>query len=163
MSSTDAFEQSLEQATEHAPAWRFEDDGATIIGEVVSFSEYDAGWGAYPIITLRLSDGSERALHAQREVLQQELAKARPRIGERIGVKWLGQAEGKTYHRYLLRVDRPEGDTLDWSRYAEGAPEEPPAVAETPRAPAPAAAAAPVGDPGPVEPAAGAGDEDIPF
>jgi hypothetical protein len=163
MSQTDTFEQQLEHATEHAPAWRFERDGATIIGEVVGFSEYDAGWGPYPILTLRLSDGSERAVHAQREVLQQELAKARPCVGERLGIKYLGQPEGKKYHRYLVRVDRPEGATFDWGRYVEGAPEEPPAVAESPRAPAPAAAAAPVGDPGPTEPAAGAGDEDIPF
>jgi hypothetical protein len=163
MSSTDAFEQSLEQAQEHAKAWRFDLDGPMIVGHVIGFGEFDAGWGDYPIVTLRLADGSERAVHCQREVLQQELAKARPRIGERIGVKWLGKPEDKTYHKYLVRVDRPEGETLDWSRYAEGAPEEPSAVAESPRAPAPAAAAAPVGDPGPMEPGAGAGDEDIPF
>lgn len=159
--SPDPFEQQLEHATEHAQAWRFDVDGPLIIGHVVGFGEFDAGWGPYPIVTLRLADGSERSVHCQREVLSQELAKARPQVGERLGIKWLGQPEGKKYHRYVVRVDRVAGSTIDWGRYVEGAPEEQPAVAESPLPPAPAYA--PVGDPGPMEPAAGAGDDDIPF
>jgi hypothetical protein len=120
MSTTaDEFEQSLDQAQEYAKAWRFDVDGPVIVGHVVSFGEFDAGWGPYPIATVRLADGSERSVHCQREVLSRELAKVRPRIGERIGIKWLGQPEGKRYHRYIVRVDRPEDETLDWDRYVE--------------------------------------------
>jgi len=120
----DDFAQRLEHADEHAPAWRFDDDGPLIIGTVKGFGEFDAGWGAYPIVNLQLADGTERAVHCQREVLSRELAKARPQVGERIGIKWLGQPEGKKYHRYVVRIDRPDGATLDWSRYAEGVSED---------------------------------------
>ncbi len=152
----DSFEEQMAQlADSYAEAWRFETDGATIIGTVVGFSEWDAGWGPYPILTLRLADGSERALHAQREVLQRELAAVRPQIGERIGVKWLGQPDGKSYHRFQVRVDRPEGTTADWSRYVPGVEEPPPRpVAST---------APPAGDPGPEPGSRWGGDDDIPF
>jgi hypothetical protein len=150
----DEFEESLEHAEEHAQAWRFDRDGAVIVGHVVGFGEFDAGWGPYPIVTLRLADGTERAVHCQREVLSQELAKARPRVGERIGVKWLGQPAGKKYHRYVVRIDRPAGSTFDWARYVEGSD-----IEQQP--PGPTAPAAAAGDPGPTPPAAG--DEDIPF
>ena len=153
----DEFEASLDHAEEHARAWRFDQDGAVIVGHVVGFGEFDAGWGAYPIVTLRLVDGIERAVHCQREVLSHELAKAGPRIGERIGIKWLGQPEGKKYHRYVVRVDRPEGSTFDWARYVDSAdleqPAGPTAPAATDRTPLAVVST----------PAATADDEDIPF
>lgn len=150
----DDFEESLEHADEYAPAWRFDQDGAVIVGHVVGFGEFDAGWGTYPIVTLRLADDSERAIHCQREVLSQELAKARPRIGERIGIKWLGQPDGKKYHRYTVRIDRPEGTSLDWGRYVEGAAGEdtPSAHTDSPH---------PSGDPGSEAPPVTS--DDIPF
>jgi hypothetical protein len=118
---TDRFEESLEHTEEYAKAWLFEQDGPLIVGEVTGFGEFDAGWGPYAILTLCLANGSKRSVHCQRQVLTDELAKARPRIGERVGIKWLGQPEGKKYHRYVVRVDRPEGATCDWGRYVEGA------------------------------------------
>jgi hypothetical protein len=153
----DEFEHSLDQAQDHAKAWRFDQDGAMIVGEVVGFGEYDAGWSPYPIVTLRLADGNERAVHCQREVLSRELARARPQIGERLGIKWLGQPDGKKYHRYVVRVDRPEGTTFDWGRYVEGAAVEEAAPVRTAPTSVPAD-----GDPGPQPPAFG-GDDDIPF
>jgi hypothetical protein len=153
---TDEFEQSMEIADDYAKAWRFDQDGPLIVGHVIGFGEFDAGWGPYPIITLRQADGGERSVHCQREVLARELAKARPRIGERIGIKWLGQPDGKSYHRYVVRIDRPQGDTLDWSRYVPGVED------TTPAAAAPAPAGRPAANGAPAAPAPVA-DEDIPF
>jgi hypothetical protein len=151
----DEFEQRLENASHYPPAWRFDQDGAVIVGELVGFGEFDAGYGPYPIVTLRLADGTQRAVHCQREVLSRELAKARPRIGERLGIKWLGIPEGKSYHRYVVRVDRPQGSSLDWGRYVDGA------SAEEVEPPA-AAVGAMAGDPGPDQRSPVA-DEEIPF
>ncbi len=156
----DTFEEEMAQlADDYAQAWRFETDGPLIIGVVISFSEWDAGWGTYPILGLRLADGTERAVHCQHEVLQRELSKARPRIGERVGIKWLGTPEDKSYHRYRVRVDRPEGHEIDWSRYGSGVEELPPARSAPPT-PGELAAAAQIGDPG--APVLDDG-EDIPF
>jgi hypothetical protein len=155
---TDEFEQSMEIAEDYAAAWRFDSDGPLIVGHVIGFGEFDAGWGPYPIVTLRLADGRERSVHCQREVLARELAKARPRIGERVGIKWLGQPEGKSYHRYVVRIDRSQGDTLDWSRYVPGVEDATPPVT-TPAPPPPNVPPAASGAAAPAH----AADDDISF
>jgi len=154
--TADEFEQSLDHAEDYAQAWRFDQDGPVIVGHVESFGAFDAGWGEYPIVTLRLADGTKRSVHCQREVLSHELAKVRPRIGERVGIKWLGVPDGKKYHRYIVKVDRPEGETFDWGRYVDSG-DEPSAPAPPTQAPHLAPVPPPADDRPPV------GDEDIPF
>ena len=49
-------------------------------------------YGTYPIVTLRNDAGDgEYAVHGFHTVLKNELAKRPPRIGERLGIKYLGQ------------------------------------------------------------------------
>jgi hypothetical protein len=102
---------------EFAPAWRPQ-AGDTLTGEVVGIGErvgYDDE--VYPIITVRTDDG-ELAFHAFHTVARNELAKARPAIGEVIGVKYAGQKPGArgSYHAYRVVVDRPQ-QAFNWSRY----------------------------------------------
>ena len=89
---------SLEKAldTDYAPAWRPE-AGDKLVGEIVGLSErpgYDET--PYPIVTVRQDDGTELALHAFHTVIANELAKQRPVVGERIGVKYLGRTAIRT-------------------------------------------------------------------
>jgi hypothetical protein len=159
----DDFEQQLESAGDRAEAWIPENDGPLIVGHIVSFGEFDAGYGPYPIVTIRREDGSERAVHCQREVLVDELAKVAPTLGERIGIKWLGKPEGKEYHRYLVRVDRPANASPDWSRYSQHADAPPSMAAPAARPAPPATAPAPAALPAQAPPAPAQSDEDIPF
>ena len=66
-------------------------------------------------------------MHAFHSVAANELAKARPAIGERIGIKYLGQRDGQggtRYHAYRVKVERDDAG-FAWARYgAEDTPAE---------------------------------------
>lgn len=104
----------------YAAAWRPDVDDK-LVGEVVALSERDGGYGNYPILTLRRDDGEELAVHAMHYVLSSELAKLRPKIGDRLAIKYLGKIAPKTgapYHAYRVVSDAAAGG-LDWSRYGD--------------------------------------------
>src|SRR5205085_256955 len=105
-----------------APAWKPE-PGEKLVGEIVSISEREGGFGRYPIVTLRSDDGAEIAVHAFRTVLASKLAEVRPKVGERLGVKYEGEVAGaeRRYHSYKVAVDRAERP-VDWSSYSEDVP-----------------------------------------
>jgi len=107
-----------------APAWRPQ-PGDKLVGEIVGISERTGQFEAYPIITVRQDDGTERAWHAFHTVAASELAKQRPKVGERIGVKYTGQRAGQggtSYHAYKVQVDRGEVAGIDWTKYGDEAP-----------------------------------------
>jgi hypothetical protein len=54
-------------------------------------------------------------------VLANELARIAPKIGDQVGVKYVGKDPDKGYHRYRVRRDG-EGDTFNWGRF--GSPDE---------------------------------------
>lgn len=143
-------EDRLEQG--NARAWRpDQDDPDLLVGEVVDIDSGSSDYqGVYPILTVRKEDGEEVAVHAFHTVLKNELVRQRPKAGERIGIKFLGEqptkpgSPYKSFIGYRVKVDRVGGD-YDWSQV--GAEPEPEA------APLP---------PGP-EPTSPVGDDDIPF
>jgi hypothetical protein len=106
---------------EYAEAWK-PDPGDKLIGSVVEISQRDGTFGAYPILTVRQDDGTELALHAFHTVVANELARARPEIGERIAIKYIGMKPGSDgragYHAYKVAVDRPE-PVFNWGAYAD--------------------------------------------
>ncbi len=116
---------SIEAAldADYATAWKPE-PGDTLIGQVTEITERDGGYGVYPIVTVKRDDGEELALHAYHTVAQNELAEQRPQIGERIGIKYVGRVAGKdakgSYHAYRIKVDRPDGPSINWARYSDG-------------------------------------------
>jgi hypothetical protein len=101
---------------QYAPAWKPE-PGDKVAGIVVDQSEWDAGFGRYPILTLRTEEG-EIAIHAFHEVLQSELARIAPKEGDLLGVKYVGKDPDKGYHRYRVRRSG-EGGGVEWSKYAD--------------------------------------------
>jgi len=113
---------------DYAPAWR-PNPGDALVGEVTDLSANTGYDGApYPIVTVRQDDGRELALHAFHTVARNELAKQRPQIGERIGIKYTGEkatADGRgKFHGYRVAVDRPQA-AFDWGTYGDGDASEP--------------------------------------
>jgi len=137
-----------------APAWRPDkDDSAVLVGEIVDIDEGTSDYDPYPLLTIRQDDGTELAVHAFHTVLKNELIRQRPKIGERIGIKYLGEqptkpgSKFKSFIGYKVKVDRAAAE-FDWSKIgAEAEPE--PAYDE--------ASVEPVTVP------AGAGEDNIPF
>lgn len=102
-------------------------EGDKLIGTVVDIDERDGGYGSYPIIVVLTDSGDQLAFHAFHTVAKSELAKARPVVGDRIGVKYLGKPEGKNYESYRITVARDDGrQQLDWDRIGAEAEAEAP-------------------------------------
>lgn len=141
-------------------AWRpDQDDADTLIGEVVDIQIGTSDYGQYPIIVIRQEDGTEKAVHGFHSVLQNELMKHRPNVGERVGIKFLGDVPTKpgspykSYKGYRVQVERDKGATFDWGKL--GAAEEPDVGGRV--------VYDEVNQRPPVTVPEGAGDDDIPF
>jgi hypothetical protein len=104
---------------EFAPAWR-PAPGEKVVGTVVALDTRDGAFGRYPIVTLN-TGGEEVALHAFHEVLANELARLAPKIGDELGVKYLGQHTEKGYHQYRVRRAGGSGG-FAWGEF--GTPDE---------------------------------------
>ena len=141
-------------ASDGAPAWRPDQtDPDTLIGTVVEISFASSDYEPYPLLVIRQEDGSEKAVHAFHTVLKNELLRQKPNIGERIGIKYLGEqptkpgSKFKSFIGYRVKVDRQAG-AFDWNQVGAPAPEVDPYQAPTPET---------------VTVPEGAGDDDIPF
>lgn len=147
-----SFEDRLEAGL--APAWRPDkEDTDTLIGVVTDIQMASSDYEPYPLVVIRRDDGSEVAVHAFHTVLKNELLRHKPNIGERVGIKYLGEqptkpgSKFKSFIGYRVKVDREAG-SFDWG--SVGKPQETP---EAYREPEQVAVTVPDG----------AGDDDIPF
>ena len=106
---------------DYAEAWR-PTAGDSLFGEVVEIGERAGEHGSYPIVTVKQTDGEERAFHAFHTVAANQLAEARPKVGDEIGIRYKGKVSGEgphgDYHSYRVVVDRPSRD-IDWAQYGE--------------------------------------------
>jgi hypothetical protein len=100
---------------EFAPAWT-PVAGDSIVGIVTDLSSREGEYGTYPIVTVRGDDG-ERALHCFHEVLANELARIAPKVGDQLGVKYVGRHPERGYHIY--RVRRGGDESFDWGRFGD--------------------------------------------
>lgn len=105
-----------------AQAWRPQ-VGEKLTGVVVAIGERISNYNdkPYVVLTVRTDDGHEFVVHAFHTVLAQELAMQRPQVGDRIGIRYDGQPEGKNYESYRVVVERnAPAPELDWERIAAG-------------------------------------------
>jgi hypothetical protein len=120
MTATASLEDRLRLSQERE-AWR-PAAGEQLVGTVLSITERESNYGGtYPLLVVATDDGRALDVHAFESVLLDELAKLRPRVGERIGIAYLGKHEERGYHRYRLVVDRDAQPSVDWDRYGEQA------------------------------------------
>ena len=118
--STKDFAHSLDQG--FPEAWRPDQGGENnpnpLIGVFKEMNSASTAYGPCWVMTIELEDGTERTVWLIHTVLRNELARARPEPGERIGIKYMGkQGEGQTaYVGYRVKVDRPQGRAFDWGK-----------------------------------------------
>jgi hypothetical protein len=114
--------------------------------------------GEYDVVVLEVEGVGEVAVHCQSTVLANQMHRARPVFGERVGVQYLGEVERQgapNYSNYVVRVDRAmNGGAVRWA----DSPSDPDPV---PAAPPPAAVASPVANSGATS--AAMADDEIPF
>ena len=141
-------------------AWRpDQEDADMLIGEVVEIEVGQSDYGAYPILVVKLSDGTEKAVHGFHSVLQNELLKSQPQIGEKVGIKYLGDvptkpgSKYKSYKGYRVKVERAQGAAFDWNKIGQSSEDQSGHIVY----------GQVQAQPEPVTVPAGAGDDDIPF
>lgn len=82
--------------------------GDTIIGNVVRFEhpETKKDKRILPIVVLEVErDGAAEELRVavKHKILGDELLDAKVQVGDRVAIRFLGQPEGKSYYKYLVR------------------------------------------------------------
>ena len=106
----------------YAPAWRPEQPGETLMGEVLEYSTAASQFGACPVVTVVDENGEAHSVWLLTAVLRSQFGKARPKIGERIGIRFLGRrisASGMEYSDWRVEVDRDPADELpDFNSWA---------------------------------------------
>jgi len=113
-----SFTDKLDQ--EFAPAWRPDQDGAKnpIVGTFLRMEQATTSYGACWLMILDV-DGDEIAVWLLHTVLKNELARAKPKPGEKVAIKYLGKktSEGGTkYAAYRVAVDRPVEEAFNWNQ-----------------------------------------------
>jgi hypothetical protein len=122
------FEERVANAGNFAKAWIWDEDGATVMGEVVAIGERinPLTGDPYPIITLKLQGGEERAVHGLQAALRGQIGQASPRLGERVGIK-RGAEKRKPrdparspYWPFSVIIEgREDGSAIDLGKYAQ--------------------------------------------
>jgi len=104
--------------------------GDILVGTVARYDSGTTHFGTYPICVVHDEQtGQEMSIWIFHHVLLDEFRKRRPKVGERVGVKRLQDAQtadGQRYRRYAVRVDREEADVPDLDQYSAPADAPPP-------------------------------------
>lgn len=112
------FEERLDRFPE---GWRPK-AGDKLIGNIVEISARESEYGGtYPLVIVSTEDGREVAIHGFHAVLKNELARLRPKTGDKLGVRYHGRdAAGWEKYRVLLERTEPEdAPAPDWAAMTE--------------------------------------------
>lgn len=117
---------------------KFETEGDTIVGEIVSVTKgTDFNGAPCPKLTIRTDDGDDKIVNAGQVVLQNRLAEVTPRVGERIGIVYEGPGKaqpGKTAPKLFTITVRGLDGVVRQAPAASSAPTPAPAPASAPNA-----------------------------
>lgn len=92
-----------------APAWKPEPD-EFVAGTILSIWEATGEYGSSPAMTLSQRDGTEVTVYCSATVLRNQFERAKPSVGDTVGIKYLGEVENpkskRTYKNYQMKVVR---------------------------------------------------------
>jgi hypothetical protein len=93
--------QAVEQAENDAEAWRPDQGGPqSIAGQVTAISHRDAGYGPYPILTLRLQDNTVVAWHAMGTVAEGLVNDHNVQVGHGVAIAYRGKQTSRSGNEY---------------------------------------------------------------
>ena len=109
----DSFLDTLSNAEGGFPAaWRAEKEGDMLVGTITGFDQVTGDYGTQTVCTVLDEDTDEEvALYISSTVLKSQFQRLDPKVGERLGVKYVGLVDSKVrgrqpYKNYIVRVDR---------------------------------------------------------
>ena len=101
-------ERELNEWDGNWPAcWRPK-EGETLVGTIRMYSTGQSVYGPVRTVIVERSNGERVSLWLSSTVLLACFQQQKPKVGERIGLKYLGKHPEKGYRRYRLVVDREE-------------------------------------------------------
>ncbi len=116
---------------DYAPGWRPQ-PGEKVRGKLVDLASRERddafGGGQYAILTIeldesaRIKDGTVDdfvAIHALHEVLERELARIRPKLGDELGILYQGKHADRGYHKYRVHRYGDGGGGFDWTGFGD--------------------------------------------
>lgn len=116
MAKSDAQSSFMEQLdVQGAEGWKPE-EGDTIVGHIQNITASMPGqYGIYPIVTLVTEEGELVNVHAFHTTLRNRLLEKRPKVGEKVAIRYNGRVQSKDrnrspYYNYSVVVDRPNED-----------------------------------------------------
>ena len=105
-----------------ARRWEFEDDGDTLVGEVVGLGEYTGEYGTSRTVTIlpdventlekgeRVQAGEPLIFYASAKIAADELDAKDPRVGDELGIAYKGEKSSKdgknTYKVFRMAIKR---------------------------------------------------------
>lgn len=117
--------------------WKPDTEGDTVKGKLIDRGEWTGDYGTSPTLTIQTDAGDIYVVFCSSGVLKSNVERQNPQIGDEVGIRYLGEAEGKsgrTYKNFKFVVVRsaaneiaaagPAGDTETQAA--------PPAAATTP-------------------------------
>ena len=90
--------------------------GDQLVGEIVDVTERETRFGAYPLLVVRDDAGVERNVHCLRGGLLWPVVRARPNVGDRVGIRYDGQSDGQDAHRYAVAFENAAETAPDWDK-----------------------------------------------
>jgi hypothetical protein len=99
---------------EWPPCWRPK-EGETLVGRILRYSQGQTMYGPCHTVILHKDDGSRVSVWLSSTVLLSQFREQKPKVGERVGIRYLGKHPDKGYKRFALLVDRGEAQETDFS------------------------------------------------
>lgn len=87
-------------------------------GEIIDISEHETKYGPYPVLVVRDDNGEARTVHCLRGALLWSVVRARPSVGDRIGIRYDGQTGSSNAHRYMVAFETATETAPNWDRIA---------------------------------------------
>lgn len=111
----------LDQNGEYPERWAPE-PGDSISGIVRRYTDVDLPVsGLTRLCVLERPNGDVETVFISATVLKGEFKKLRPRVGERVAIKYLGTPPNKNYKKFtVICPDRPLADEPEWDSYDGG-------------------------------------------
>jgi hypothetical protein len=110
---TETLREKLDNWDGYPPAWKPQ-EGEILVGTILQYDTGESTFGPVHTCIIETEEGERLSLWLSSTVLLSQFRRYRPKIGERIGIKYQGKDQAKGYHRYRLVVDRPGEEVPDF-------------------------------------------------
>jgi len=94
-------EEEKRQQRQLLPIFEFKNVGDTLIGKVLAIRTVNTKVGQRKLMEIHTSNG-DYAIWLSHKVLEEEINRKDVKVGDYIGIRFLGRPQGKRYYMYIV-------------------------------------------------------------